>query len=261
MRAVAAENAGALVELRLAEPKPDALACPASIELLQALLQAAPLLRVLEANFSCYSVEQVRRILRNEAPFRLLRVRTLGAYHLADAAAVRSLAEHALSHVWLTGLYVYRAPLNDLAALDAVVDLALQRRSTYLVLINCALSPASAPALARLLGGAALSTLVLKGEQLLDEPAAVLLGNALRANTTLTDVTFNYVRLFGDGAATAALLGALTAHPSVQKLDISYNDDGGTYAHAPAALAAVGAALGALVAANAPALHELHVHT
>jgi hypothetical protein len=91
----------------------------------------------------------------------------------------------------------------------------------------------------------------------LDEPAAVLLGNALRANATLTAVTFNRVRLFSDAGAAAALLVALTAHPSLKKLDMSYNYN--TALLVPAALAATGAALGALVAANAPALQKLRL--
>jgi hypothetical protein len=135
----------------------------------------------------------------------------------------------------------------------------LQRRLTLLDLYHCALSPASAPALARLVGGGALEALVLYGEPtlLLDEHSAVLLGNALRANTTLTSVAFKDLHLFSDAAAATALLGALTAHPTVQKLDLSFNY--GDEDLAPAALAAAGAALGALVAANAPALRELRL--
>jgi hypothetical protein len=230
------------------------------VEQLEALLQAAPLLRVLEADTGWTHAAGLRCALRNEAPFGPLRVRNLCVSGFADAAAVRSLAEDARTHAWLTGLQVGGAPLYEPAVLDAVVDLALQHRLTYLRLNSCSLSPASAPALARLVGGDALSTLILDYEpvlQLLDEPAAVLLGNALRANTTLTSVTFKSVHLFSDAAVAAALLGALTAHPSVQKLDISHNDD--AYGHAPAAPAAAGAALGTLVAANAPALRELNL--
>jgi hypothetical protein len=163
------------------------------------------------------------------------------------------------AHAWLTNLYVHGAPLNEPAALDAVVGMALERRLTLLDLYQCRLSPASAPALARLVGGGALETLVVYGEGLsaLDEPAAVLLGNALRLNTTLTSVTFKDDHLFINAAAAAALLGALTAHPTVQKLDLSYNYSAED--HAPAALAAAAAALGALVAANAPALRELRL--
>jgi hypothetical protein len=257
IRALAAENAGALIELRFATPKFELESRLMSVDELEALLQAAPLLRVLEADVACSSAEEARRMLRNEAPFGPLHVRTLGVSGLEDAAGVVSFAEHAAAHASLSGLQVTDAPLNEPAALDAVVDLAVQRRLTYLELHQCALSPASAPALARLVGGSALSTLVLNGglARLLDEPAAVLLGNALRANTTLTSISFYHVHLFSDAATVTALLGALTAHPSLQKLDFSFNysDDGPV----PAALAAAGAALGALVAANAPALREL----
>jgi hypothetical protein len=258
--AVAAENAGALVELRLAASKPDLWSRRVSVEQLEALLHAAPLLRVLEADVECGSAADARRALRNKAPFGPLRLRTLDVSGLTDAAAVRSFAEDAAAHASLTGLGVDTAPLNEPAVLDTVVDLAVQRHLTYLVLFGCGLSPASAPALARLVGGAALRILVLFGEpaRLLDEPATVLLANALRANTTLTSVSFNHVHLFSDAATATALLGALTAHPSLQKLDLSFNYS--VHVPVPAdALAAAGAALGTLVAANAPALHELNL--
>jgi hypothetical protein len=99
-------------------------------------------------------------------------------------------------------------------------------------------------------GGGALEALVLYGEPtlLLDEHSAVLLGNALRANTTLTSVAFKDLHLFSDAAAATVLLGALTAHPTVQKLDLSFNY--GDEDLAPAALAAAGAALGDALPAN-----------
>jgi hypothetical protein len=93
--------------------------------------------------------------------------------------------------------------------------------------------------------------------RVLDEPAAILLGNALRVNITLTSAAFKWMHTFSDAAAAAALLGALVAHPSLRKLDISSNFKAG--GHTPAAVAAAGAALGAMVAANAPALRELRM--
>jgi Ran GTPase-activating protein (RanGAP) involved in mRNA processing and transport len=158
---------------------------------------------------------------------------------------------------------VLDAPLNEPAALDAVVDLALQRRLTCLGLYACGLSPASAPALARLVGGSALRSVVFFGERtrLLDEPAAVLLGNALRANTTLTSLAVQFVDLFNDTVAAAALLGALTAHPTLQKLDLTRNNSEDEHLAPADALTAAGAALGALVAANAPALRELNLNS
>jgi hypothetical protein len=194
--AVAAQNAGALAELRVgvAQARLSGALRPAELE---QLLRAAPQLRVLEAVAKC-------------------------------------------------------------DGLDAVVDAALQLQLPYLDLFESGLSPASVPSLARLLGGSALRTLVVEGESapLLDEPAALLLSNALRVNTTLTAVTFKFINLFHEPANATALLGALTAHPSLRKLDISFNRTDSLAAHV---VAAAGAPLGTLVAANAPALHELHM--
>jgi hypothetical protein len=258
LRAVAAENSAALVELRMALDSTIDWQAMDSADLEQ-LLQAAPQLLVLETDVSCEDEGAARRVLRNEAPFGPLRVRTLVLSGLGDADAVRFVSEYAAAHAWLTGMHLFRAPLNLPAALDAVVDAALQLRLTYLEFFECHLTPASAPALVRLLGGA-LKTLVLEGEGklVLDEPAALLLGNALRANTTLTSVTFKFIRLFNEPASAAALLGALTGHPSLRILDVSDNRRLFNPA-APAVVAVVGAALAALVAANARPLHELHL--
>jgi hypothetical protein len=164
---------------------------------------------------------------------------------LTDAAAREARAHLALA----------RAPLGAPAALDTVVAFTLAHRLPSLWLCGCALSPASAPALARLLGGSALRELYLNGdgEQLLDEPAATLLTNALRANSTLTRLVLEEVNLWSDPAAAELLLHAATAHPSLRKLELDRNtvDE--------ASRARAGRALGALVAANAPSLEELNI--
>jgi hypothetical protein len=119
--------------------------------------------------------------------------------------------------------------------------------------VNCGITPASAPALARLLGGGALKTLYLSqhGRQLLDGASAALLGAALRANGCLTSLSMLETGLWRDLDAAAVLLGALTGHPSVRNLILSHNRVGAMH------VVASGAALGALIAANAPALTEL----
>jgi hypothetical protein len=88
----------------------------------------------------------------------------------------------------------------------------------------------------------------------LDAPAALLLGDALRANTTLTSLTLNHARLWSDRAAVGPLLCALTGHTSLRKLRVAgelhlWEED---MLHA-------GTLLGALVAADAPALTALDV--
>jgi hypothetical protein len=75
------------------------------------------------------------------------------------------------------------------------------------------------------------------------------LAAALRANNTLTSFSLANSNVFHDGAAASTLLNALTGHPSLRAIDFKHN---------PAATLddamAIGDALGALVAANAPAL-------
>ncbi len=225
----------------------------------EALLRAAPQLRVFDADVYCGSVADARRVLTaNEgllAPLRVhgLRVRDRGA----SQADVLALAAEVASHAWLQELCL-AVPQQTPAALDAVVDAALARRLTALNFWSSGLSPASAPALARLLGGRDIKDLLVLGNAaaapLLDAPAAASLAGALRANTTLTTLTLHNVRLWDDAAAAAStLLGALTAHPSLRSLSVSCN------VVQEADRAAVGASLGALLAANAPALTELDV--
>jgi hypothetical protein len=88
---------------------------------------------------------------------------------------------------------------------------------------------------------------------MLDAPAAMLLSNALRLNSTLTGLTLVDVDLWRDPAVGTALLGALTGHPNLRHVTLSVNDVAAEHQ------AAVGTVLGALVAANAPALQELDV--
>jgi hypothetical protein len=144
--------------------------------------------------------------------------------------------------------------MHTLAALDAVVDAALTSRLPGLGLTaGAALGSASAPALARLLGSSTLHTLYIGAlnAPFPDEPAAAVLAAALCANSTLTSLTLFSCRLFDDGAAAATLLSALTAHPSLRKLDLSCNICRGQ--------TDVGVALGALIAANAPTLCEVNI--
>jgi hypothetical protein len=162
---------------------------------------------------------------------------------------------------------VLKMSVNAWSELDVVVDPkqklvykvhALKEPLPYVELEDCSLSPASAPALARLLGGA-LETLSIQhvGQPLLDAPAARVLGDALRAST-LTQLMFYRVDFGDDAADMATLLRGLEAHPSLRHLMLNWCgfqgiDNETTYP------AAIGAALGALIAANAPALTELAV--
>ncbi len=79
--------------------------------------------------------------------------------------------------------------------------------------------------------------------------------DALRANSTLTSLILESCDVWQDAAAAALLLGALTAHRSLRTLVLGADRILGEEQQAPA----VAAALGALVAADAPALQELDI--
>jgi Ran GTPase-activating protein (RanGAP) involved in mRNA processing and transport len=170
--------------------------------------------------------DDARRMLRGEPPFAALRLRRV-SLSLEDAngeAVVACLADVA-SHQWTTGLGLADAPLGNPAALDAVVDLALGRRFTAVALRECSLSPACAPALARLLGSSALKELALTGNGLLlgGAGAAAQLAAALRANSTLQRLHLDYIHLWDQPGAATILLCALINHPSVRELSLSGN--------------------------------------
>jgi hypothetical protein len=257
--AVVTANGGTLRELRTRSlwSRAHGRSEPLDTDALEALLRAAPRLDVCDADVQCDELALARRLLRNEPPFAPLHVRSFefhGEQAYRDEAALVALAADTASHAPLRRLLLDNAALNTAAGLDAVVNAALTRRLTHVTLQLCDLSLASAPALVRLVGGGALAELDIFGANtLLDAPAALALGNALRASSTLTAVTLRVVDLFRDPAAATALLGALTGHPSLHSLNISHN-------HVePAGQDEAGAALGALVAANAPALTALDV--
>jgi hypothetical protein len=250
---------GALRELRARSVFSRALTYskPLDMDALEQLLRAAPSLAVCEADVACRELALAHRLLRNEPPFAPLRVRAFEYHHDGDErfeAAVLALAADLASHAHLRRLELRHARLNTADALDVVVDAALTRRLTSVTLKYCELSPESAPALMRLVGGSALSELDICGTHLLlHVPAALALGNALRASSTLTAVSLAYVALWREPAAASALLGALTGHPSLRSLDTCGNRVD------PADQEDAGAALGALVAANAPALISLEI--
>jgi hypothetical protein len=121
--------------------------------------------------------------------------------------------------------------------------------------LHCCTSPAAAQ-LARLLAEGSLAGLEIghspEDDTLaFDAAGAALVADALRVNTTLINLTVYRADLCVDMRVVGVLLGALVGHPSLRKLDIgeeyTANENCGAF----------GAALAALVAADAPALHVL----
>jgi hypothetical protein len=253
---VVAANGGALRELRTCLVSAEWIAAPFA-DAVAALLRAAPHLLRYDADVKCAGVAQALSVLRNEPPFGVLRVQRLAVYtYIVDGeAGMHALAAAMAAYGSLSRFRLYDGALGAPAAAHALVDACLARRLTHVWFIDCSLTPAAAPALARLLGGGACTHLAINASdpiQMLDEPAAEVLGDALRACSTIEELTLAGRRsLWGDVAA-ATVLNAVVGHGSLRRLRISLNSEAG---HAPAA----GAAIGALVAANAAALATLDI--
>jgi hypothetical protein len=248
---------GALREL-CAGAREHALPQTLDADCVQRLLQAAPQLLACHAHVLGWnSVPDAQRMLRKEAPFQLLHLRTLrvGFEDDADEASGLEVAEDVAAHASLERVELQCAPFATLAALDAAVDAVLRARQLVsLRFWFCHLVPASAPALVRLVSSGTLTELsIYQDYALLDMPAAALLGAALHASNTITYLHISAL-LWRDADVAAALLRALTGHRSLRTLKLA----NGSFAVLEVG-AAAGPALGALVAANAPALTELDV--
>jgi hypothetical protein len=150
----------------------------------------------------------------------------------------------------LMRLDLWYVQLDSQPALNAVVDLAISQLQC-LQLWDCRLSPASLPALTRLLergsgsAGGSLTELVIynNNNPLLVGAGVPAFCAALRASR-LVKLTLRQLRLFVSLEDGLAVVAACTGHPTLRELDLSWN-------HVDAVvLPAVGAALAALVAAN-----------
>ena len=222
---------------------------------------AAPHLVAFKADVCYASVALSTRMLRNEVPFgalQLRRLRTIGpdtheGEQALDEAEVLAFCAAVSAHASLSELHVFEAPLDSPAVIDSLFASALAVNLRDLDLPYCNLSPASVPALVRLIQGGALENLYINNGdvQLLNEATAVQLADAVAASRTLTRLKLAATRFWHDAPAVAVIMHALTGHPRLQEVDLSSNY--------PPDERTAGAALGALVAANAPALQLLDV--
>lgn len=201
---VVAENAAALRTLRIggafmgSDNEEDQ-----GRDTLAALLAAAPLLQVVYADANCASSADALEMLRGTPPFGPLRIERLDVeMHDDDAARVHELAAAVAAHKSLHHVGWFCARLDAPGTLDATVDAVLTCAVRQVMFYDCRLTPASAPGLARLLSGSALTKLVLIGGPnshiLLDAPASALLGAALSKNSTLKSLTLSRLHLWRD---------------------------------------------------------------
>jgi len=231
----------------------------------EAVVAAAPLLQVLTVVDVRCTWKDAPWMLRAEPPTAPLQMRRSLDVHfdvdgllggmerfgpfaaaLADAALQRALLHVSIQY----------ADTAQPALMGALVDSALARRLTQLVLSNC-MPPAAAP-LARLLAEGAIACFGFAlpwpafGIPLLDAAGAALVADALRVNTTLTKLDLCNAGLCRDMHADAQLvLGALVGHPNLRELLI-YSER-----TVDVDCSAFGAALAPLIASDTPALQVL----
>ena len=237
------------------------------------LLELGLTLYELSADVECdANVQEARKLLVNEAPYTSLRMQalTLNPPHFTgDTAGLAALAAALPQHASLRSLKLVRAFMHNQAVCEKLVDGVLAAPLTSLELSSFVAPAGFAPTLARLLRGQSLSTLVLSELQgvFTDKDSCAMLAEARRANTTLTSLTLLQAKLWlqwrwperSEKRAGTLLLAALEGHPSLRKLDFRCKRRGRDDPHDEADVAAAGDALGALVAAHAPALRELNV--
>jgi hypothetical protein len=282
LREVVAANAGAVRVLRLLCDD-GCFVCGAEFDrcaelealcLSVCLLGAAPGLARVDADVRCFGVASACRLLRNEPPFGPLRICTLDLtandeeldWPPAPLNMSLLLATVTHAHASLTRLHIVRLMLS-VEHLEALVDAALARQLSALGFEDCSLSPAHLPALARLLRGGTLTELHLcsyTAEDLRGDFSDAAhaaswsdLCAALRGCATLRRLTCEGL---ADACASALceLLSSLVAHPGLEWLRLCMNCDADedTDLAEDAVQLAVGSALAALLAADAPSLRE-----
>jgi len=263
-------NAGSLRELHLHTVCANNDYFDPMFPTVEAVVAAAPLLQVLLADRVVCTWEDAPRMLRAEPPFSPLQMRGILEV-LFDAADARVggmervipfatvLADATLQPALLR-LCARLADVAQPAAMGALADAAIARRLRELTLRSCT-APAAAP-LARLLAEGSLAELdigplagVEFGTPLFDVAGAALVAHALRVNATLTKLKLRGAHMFARIPAAQSLLGALVGHRSLRELCITTR--GCTEDSMLLGLSVFGAALAALIAADAPALRVL----
>lgn len=220
---------------------------------IESLLTAAPRLCVLECGARLMGAETRFRIppLLLDPRFSLVRLNALkivadGVPPVLDVAG--TVARAAL-HSCIVSLELWDAPLNN-EALDAVVELAIMQLR-HLQLFNARLSPASLPALTRMLERGSLSKLCIGNSDraLLQGPSLPPFCAALQTSTVV-ELELRRVDMWSSFSSGQSVIAACTAHQTLRSLDISGNSTEGQ-------AAAVGAALASLC--SAVSCRELNV--
>lgn len=231
-----------------------------SAERVQAFIRAAPGLTLLDLGTAGGTADDGLLCLQRKEHFATARFHSLDIEaEEEDAPALlrflTELEQHKLKELRIDG---------DAAGLpgvlDAVASAVIACDAILLSLEIPRLTPECGPALARLLSSQRLRCLRIEGsaEVILDQHGALLVANALRTNRTLKVFKLQHTWLWDNKAAGVALLGGLTRHPTIQEtISNLYKEDEDAFDDDYRAVA--GAALGALIAADAEALIILNL--
>lgn len=232
----------------------------ASLERLRALLNAVPAISLLSCgvHLSLAELEVTLPMLRNTPQYDPLRITSvlLSNYHAGEDGLEDDLSVFCVAaalHSPLTNLYLNAIPLDD-AALQMVVDLAVSKPLSRLVLWNNQLGPESLPQVTRLLSAGSLSALTLADcvalFQIEGETTAFC--NALRS-AKLRTLKLKNTGLGASVSLFVQLLCACVGHTTLKKLDLSLNRPGNAEK-----CAAVGHVLALVVDSGLESLELLH---
>jgi hypothetical protein len=218
-------NAGSLVELRAWDCfEPSTRWDFLSVVNIEALLAAAPLLRLLECDAGAFGGLAMTTLrLLEEPQFAPVRLQSLYLHPINTPLDVPALAARLSSHPSLARLHLWGVDLRSELALDAFIDLAVSRLQR-LDMVCCRLSPASLPALTRMLGSGSLTELCIYNDDapLIVGAAVPAFCAALRASR-LVALTLAGRDLWGSLEDGLALLAACTGHPTLRALNLRYN--------------------------------------
>ena len=231
------------------------------VDTIEALARAAPQLRVLESDaLATSSFAVASSLLRKDAPFGALRLRALKVNLTPlgeEAAAVFAAA--LLGDAWLKQLKLCFIDNLERPVASAVWAAIEARQLTKLTVEYCSFSAMSVAAIARMVQHSLTHLDLNSDRQLNPAPLDVAVWAQLAAALAASD-KLKHVRLCNtqlmQAAVASGMWQAITAHPSLHRIEILLLEDNELAADDVQATSEL---LGALVAANAPALHELDV--
>jgi len=249
---VVRENSASLLELRAAGVTYFGERGIPERKDLEALLGAAPHLRLLECDLYARR-DALHPMLLNEPPFGPLRLKSL---HLFDFDVLNAaFAEQIAAHSSLAELVLHSTVL-DASSANTVADAVVAGRLSKLEFYDCEMPAEVLPAISRLLNTGSLIALDVnnlpRGGLFEDRNTLPAFCESLRA-ARLSKLSLESCGLFVPLWSGLAILSSCTAHSSLKELDLSGNE-----LESDEARTTTGIHLGQILSAT-PALQTLNV--